>query len=230
MLLTNVGEDNGIAVDRATLADRAADMLRELILTEKLVPEEILAERELSKMLGISRTPLREALRVLAAEGLVEMTPNFRPKVANPSLNQLLDLIDVLSSLERLSCEMTTRRNSEALVEKLEQQIAIMKLLLDDGDDLEFFKCDMEFHNTIVASTGNQPLIITHRQYNAALFRARFMSTQLLARRPLMHEQHSAICGLIKSGDGVAAGSLMNSHLQQLKINLTELFGVREGP
>jgi GntR family transcriptional regulator, rspAB operon transcriptional repressor len=103
-----------------------------------------------------------------------------------------------------------------------------MKAFPDDGSELEFFKVDMDFHKTIVESSGNQPLIRTHRQYNAAVFRARFMSTKWVARRPLMHDQHAAICELLRAGDGAAAGELMKSHLQQLKVNVTELFQARE--
>jgi DNA-binding GntR family transcriptional regulator len=228
MLLNSTSQENGIAVSRETLGDRAADMLRELILLDELKADEILAERKLSDKLGISRTPLREALRVLASEGLVEMTPNLRPRVANPSLDQLLDLIDVLSSLERLACEIVARCQTSAIIDRLEHQVHRMKNFPDDGDELEFFKVDMDFHKTIVESTNNQPLIRTHRQYNAAVFRARFMSTKWVARRPLMHDQHSAICDLLRARNGIAAGELMKSHLQQLKVNVTELFQAKE--
>lgn len=229
MLLNSTSQENGLAISRDTLGDRAADMLRELILIEELKPEEILAERSLSDKLGISRTPLREALRVLASEGLVEMAPNLRPRVANPSLEQLLDLIDVLSSLERLACELVAERHTVEIIERLERQVHRMQSFPDNGDELQFFRLDMDFHKTIVESTCNQPLIRTHRQYNAAVFRARFMSTKWVARRPLMHEQHAAICGLLKERDGAAAGNLMKSHLQQLKINVSELFAARDG-
>lgn len=228
MLLNSTSPENGITINRETLGDKAADMLRELILVEELKPNEILAERSLSDKLGISRTPLREALRVLASEGLVEMAPNLRPRVANPSLEQLLDLIDVLSSLERLACELVAGDHTAAIIGHLERQVRQMQSFPDNGHEIEFFKLDMDFHKTIVESTGNQPLIRTHRQYNAAVFRARFMSTKWVARRPLMHEQHSAICDLLKARDGSAAGDLMKSHLQQLKVNVSDLFAARQ--
>lgn len=211
-------------VSRATLADRTADLLREKILLEELKPDEILGERELSAKLGVSRTPLREALRMLASEGLVDMQANLRPRVAAPSLEQVLDLIDVLSSLERLACELLGQSITEETSQKLDFLIQQLGSFPDDGDALDFFNIDMEFHRTIVAATGNQPLITTHRQYNAAVFRARFMSTKWIERRPLMQEQHSEIANLIRSGLSAKAGQLMKDHLQQLKVNVTELY------
>lgn len=225
MLLRNHEQESGVS--RETLADRAADLLRHQILLEKLKPNEILAERDISERLGVSRTPLREALRMLASEGLVEMKANLRPRVADPSLDQILDLIDVLSSMERLACEMLAAKANRVVLAKLEKQIHALGTFPDDGDELEFFNIDMEFHKTIVWGTQNQPLIRTHSQYNAAVFRARFMSTKLVARRPLMQEQHHEIAELIRKGDGTAAGSKMKDHLQQLKVNVTDLYNAR---
>lgn len=220
-------QGNETAVSRSTLADRAADLLRELILLDKLKPNEILAERDISEKLGVSRTPLREALRTLASEGLVEMQPNLRPRVADPSLEQILDLIDVLSSLERLACEILAEKHSSAVISRLEKHIELLGTFPDDGDELEFFNIDMDFHKTIVAGTDNRSLIMTHGQYNAAVFRARFMSTKWVARRPLMQEQHSEIAELIRRRDGAAAGEMMKDHLQQLKVNVTDLYNAR---
>ncbi len=84
---------------RRTLADEAADALRELILLEKLKPGIPVPERDLASVLGISRTPLREALKILEHEGLVEYSSTRRPFVANPSLLELADLSLVRWSL-----------------------------------------------------------------------------------------------------------------------------------
>lgn len=223
MLLNQIGEGS-LTVNRDTLADKTADLLRNSILLEELKPNQVLAERELSEKLGVSRTPFREALRILATEGLVVMAPNLRPRVANPTLEQVLDMIDVLSSLERLAGELLGSRITDDTLSKLDKAVARMGTFPDDADELEFFNIDMDFHRTIVAATGNQQLITTHGQYNAALYRARFMSTRLTARRPLMREQHAEIVELFRLKNGTAAGLAMRTHLQQLKINIGELF------
>lgn len=227
MLLNRI-DDGQLTVNRETLADKTADLLRNLILVDELKPNQVLAERDLSEKLGVSRTPLREALRVLATEGLVVMVPNLRPRVANPTLDQVLDMIDVLSSLERLAGELLGSRITDEILSKLDVHVACMGTFPDDGNELEFFNIDMDFHKTIVASTGNQQLITTHGQYNAALYRARFMSTKLTARRPLMREQHAEIVELFRLKNGTAAGIAMRTHLQQLKVNISEFFEVQK--
>lgn len=228
MLLSSTSKDGGIGVDRTTLAGRTADKVRELILVETLKPGAVLAERDLSAQLGVSRTPLREALRILATEGLVEMSPNLRPRVANPSLDQLMSLLDVLSALERLACEIAAEKRDPELFENLNGLVEQMRNSPDEGDPLEFFKIDMKFHSAIVEHSENPPLITTHGQYNSAVYRARFMSTQWIARRPIMHDQHSAIANLLESGDGMAAAELMRAHFRQTAINVREMYQAKQ--
>jgi DNA-binding GntR family transcriptional regulator len=217
-----------LTVSRDTLSDRAADRIRDLILVEDLKPHEVLAERELAEKLGISRTPLREALRVLAAEGLVEMEANKRPRVCDPSLEQLLDLVDVLAVLERLAGETAALRITEEELARIEELVIRLETFPDDGDALEYFRTDMRLHSTIVEASGNQPLLRTHDQYNAALFRARFMSSRWASRRPLMNVQHRSFLVSLRARDGKAAGAAMFDHLMQLKANLQALFRERE--
>lgn len=228
MPLDQDSADNNMMVSRSTLSDRAADRLREQILVEELKPGQVLAERELALQLGVSRTPLRDALKILATEGLVELVPNLRPRVANPSLDELLDLVDVLASLERLSGELIVKKISDETVDELADLVAQMRNTPKDGEELDFFKLDMKFHRTIVSATNNQALIKTHQQYNAAVFRARFMSSRWKARRPLMHDQHGEVVDMIKEGNGRKVGKILFSHLMQLKRNITELWKLKE--
>jgi DNA-binding GntR family transcriptional regulator len=216
-----------LVVSRDTLSDRAADRIRDLILIEELKPHEILAERELADKLGISRTPLREALRVLAAEGLVEMEANKRPRVCDPSLDQLLDLVDVLAVLERLAGETAATRITNEVLIRLEELVDRLETFPDDGDALEYFRTDMKLHATIVEASGNQPLLRTHSQYNAALFRARFLSSRWASRRPLMNIQHRSFITLLRERNATAAGAAMFDHLMQLKANLKALYQER---
>ena len=223
MLVPNVAADD-IAVDRSTLPDRAANLLREQILLEKLKPGEILAERQLALKLGVSRTPLRDALKILATEGLVEIIPNLRPRVANPSLEQLLDLVDVLASLERLAGELAAVTMSNETISELKDITSKMRTIPKDGNEMDFFKLDMSFHSAIVRSTKNAPLVKTHHQYNSALFRARFMSTRWVDRRPLMHDQHDEVIEMLGEHKSKETGMILFSHLMQLEKNLTDIY------
>ena len=224
MLLDDPSLKDDIANVRDTLSARVADLLRDWILVEKLAPRQVLAERELSEFIGVSRTPLREALRILAAEGLVEMVPNRRPRVADPTLEQLLDLLDVLAALESLAGEKAAGNIDPADIAAMERIIDRLANFPQDGDPLDYFRLDMEFHRTIVRASSNDALIKTHAQYNAAVFRARFMSTRWATRRPLMQQQHAGILEALKQGDGQATAARIHEHLMQLKQNISELY------
>jgi DNA-binding GntR family transcriptional regulator len=227
MLLEVRRKPDDLLVQRDTLSDRAADRLRELILIEELKPGHILAERELAERLGVSRTPLREALRILASEGLVEMEANRRPRVVDPSLEQLLNLVDVLAALERLAGSVAAQRITAEALSNLYKLVSKLENFPEDGNELEFFDTDMSIHSGIVAASDNQPLQRTHAQYNAALYRARFLSTRWRARRPLMNEQHHKIIDLLRDRKGEEAGDAMHAHLMQLKVNIADLMSER---
>jgi len=95
--------DSPLARPRKSLAEEAADALHNLILLEKLAPGAAIPERELAEALGISRTPLRDAMHLLAIEGLVEYSATRRPRVANPSIEELTQNLAVLGALEALA-------------------------------------------------------------------------------------------------------------------------------
>ena len=98
---------------RRSLSAETADKLRELILLEKLPPGMHIPERDLAEVLGISRTPMREALRILESEGLVDHTPTRRSRVANPSPEELAQSMKVLGTLEALGGELACTHASE---------------------------------------------------------------------------------------------------------------------
>ena len=118
--LTSLVTDEDIKLSqRRSLSTETADKLRELILLEKLPPGMHIPERDLSEALGISRTPMREALRILEAEGLVDHTPTRRSRVANPSVEELSQSMKVLATLEALGGELACTHADEAQLEAI---------------------------------------------------------------------------------------------------------------
>jgi len=186
-------------LERKSLAERVADELRDLVLLEKLAPGANIPERETAAALGVSRTPLRESLRILASEGLVDIEPNRPPKVADPSLAELRSLLEVQGALEALA-------GDDAEIEKIIAIEATMRSTSDTSDPLEFFQLDMTFHSLIVAASGNGPLISTHQHYNARLWRARFISSRQRVNR--------------QSRDGKACAQALKNHLHAGYINI----------
>ena len=183
---------------RKSLAADAADNLREFILLGKLAPGMPVRERDLAEAFGISRTPLKEALRILEAEGLIAYGPTRRPVVADPSLEEINDWLRVQGALEALAGELACDVASDKAIAEIERLNKAIKGARDSEGQLEAFRCDMAFHDAIVAASGNRSLFETHSTYNARLWRVRFLSSQRLVSRDITRREHEEIveaCG-----------------------------------
>jgi DNA-binding GntR family transcriptional regulator len=206
---------------RRSLADEAADRLRDLILLERLAPGTPVSERELAEVLGISRTPLKDALRLLEVEGLVDYGPTRRPRVADPSIDELHDYITVLGALEALAGEAACSKASDAELEAISGLAAQMENGPEDA--LAFFHLDMAFHRAIVAAAHNAPLAETHRQYNARLWRARFLSSRQVDRRANTLAEHGRIANALAARDAARTSAALRDHLRSAVDNVARI-------
>jgi len=207
-------------IERKSLAERVADELRDLVLLEKLAPGSNIPERETAEALGVSRTPLRESLRILAAEGLIEIEPNRPPKVADPSIAELGSLLEVQGALEALAGELACKQASDGAIKKIVDIEGTMSSTSETSNPLKFFQLDMRFHSLIVAASGNEPLIRTHQHYNARLWRARFISSRQRVNRPGTLEQHAQIVRTLLERDGKACAQALKNHLHAGYLNI----------
>ncbi len=214
--------------DRKSLSEDAADKLRELILLEKLSPGTPVPERDLAEGLGISRTPMKEALRTLEAEGLIEYGPTRRPRVADPSLHEITQNIQVLGALEALAGEMACESASDAEVIGVADLNAAMHALPLNVAPLEFFHLDMAFHARIVGAAQNAPLAKTHAQYNARLWRARFMSSRQIERRANTLAEHDEILAALRDRDAARIALAMRQHLNSTSVNVARIRDEKE--
>jgi len=207
-------------LERKSLAEQVADELRDLVLLEKLVPGATIPERETAEALGVSRTPLRESLRILAAEGLVDIEPTRPPKVAAPTIEELGNLLQVQGALEALAGELACQHANKATIEKIVEIEATMRSTSDVSDPLKFFQLDMTFHSLIVGATGNEPLMHTHQHYTSRLWRARFISSRRRVNRPGTLEQHALIVQALINKDGAACAKALKNHLHSGYLNI----------
>ena len=212
--------ETGAIPPRKWLAEQAADTLREFILLGKLAPGVAVPERELAKALNISRTPLKEALRSLENEGLIVYSPTRRPRVADPSLDELAQNLAVLGALEALAGEMACEKATESEIAKAAELEERMRLADIDTNPLRFFGWDMDFHTTIVQAARNAPLLGTHRTYNARLWRARFISSKMRTARDQTLGQHEDILAALISRDGKECARHLRRHLEAAIVNI----------
>ena len=208
---------------RPSLANEAADKIRDMILLEKLPPGAILPEQKLSAALKISRTPLREAIRILSNEGLVVFHARSA-RVANPSVADIEQYMNVLGALEGLA-------GSQAAVHATDAELTHIKLLCefmthnrDQMDPLTSFNKDMEFHTSIIKAARNAPLLETHRQYNARLWRARYISSQRKTGTEITRQEHIAIVEALLRRDAAATSASMVQHLHTGVHNIRQVY------
>lgn len=220
---------SGVSLARpASLADEAANAVREMILLEKLPPGTALPERDLSDALGISRTPLREAIRILANEGLVEFSASRRPRVADPTLDEITDTLQVQGALEALSGELACAKASDAELDRIARLNEEMLAYSGKEDPVTSFKRDMAFHTAIVAASGNAPLAETHATYNARLWRARFLSSQRTVSRESTRAEHAMIVDALLKRDAQESARVLKLHLRTAVTNIKMALEERE--
>lgn len=207
-----------------TRAEQIATQLRRDILRGVLVPGAPIKERDNAAEMGVSRTPMREAIRILSKEGLVILRPSRSPVVADPTLKEVGDAIEVLSVLEllsvRLACEHATDTEI-AEVRALERQMAEN---YDTLDNLDRFDVDMSFHIAIARASHNEMLAETHAAYLGRLWRARYLSAMRKHSRERVLQQHEAIVRGLEARDVDMAQEHLRGHLEHLLINVQDYF------
>jgi DNA-binding GntR family transcriptional regulator len=204
-----------LQVPRAGLHEQAANKLRTLIVRGDLAPGEPLLEVSLSEALGISRTPLREALKQLAAEGLVELRLNRGAMVAPLRLEELVELFEAVSGIERCAAELAAVRMTAQDVDRLEALQVRIERHRERGELREYFEINQQIHSTIVGFARNGVLKASHDALLARAERARFFALAVDGRWDESVREHRQILGALKARDAVRAGQLLGQHVRR---------------
>jgi DNA-binding GntR family transcriptional regulator len=200
-------------IHRRPLHDEATERIRDLIVEGLLVAGEWINESELCVQLQISRTPLREALKVLAAEGLVELVPRRGARVARLSIREIVDLFEALGGVEGMAAELAAVRMSTADLGKLgELQIAIEQRHKTKAR-LEYFHDNEKLHASIVRFSGNSAIVDIHARLIARVRRARYQAILSESRWSDSVQEHALILAALESRDARRAGELMRQHV-----------------
>ena len=202
-------------MSRTTLADTIVYALTEEIVSKRLPPGEPLDEQRLGERFGASRTPVREALRQLAASGLVALRAHSTPRVAPLDRDRLRDLFDVMAELEALcagkaAAAMDARHRNQ--LETLHEQLGAS---VRASDPAGYRAGNVAFHQLIYAGCGNAYLQELARGTRSRLapFRAAQLESPL--RMAASHAEHAAIMSAIIRGEAAPASALMREHLMR---------------
>lgn len=203
-----------MTISRSTLPEAAAERLRTLIVEGELAPGTKLNERELSERLGVSRTPLREAFRMLAAEGLLVQLPNRGVQVALLSAEDVRDAFEVMAALEGLAGELVVARVTDAEVEGFRALQAEMEAAHAAHDLPAYYRVNREVHDRLNAIAANPVLAGTYRALNARLHALRFRSNLNQAKWDRAVAEHRSMIAALAARDGAALRDLLVRHLR----------------
>lgn len=199
--------------ERRLLHESAVDRLRDMIVQGALVPGAKLNEREICEQLGISRTPLREALKVLSTEGLVELQPNRGAVVATLTEQMLREIFAVIGALEALAGELACRNMTVGQFNEIRALHYQMLAHHARGELAPYFRCNQEIHLAIVKASGNATLAASYRSLNARVRRARYMANLSPARWNQAVAEHEKILDALGRRDAAQLQDLLRNHL-----------------
>ncbi len=195
------------------LRDVVFKALRDAIVNGDLKPGERLMEIQLANKMGVSRTPVREAIRKLELEGLVIMTPRKGAQVAPITEDDLTDVLEVRKALERLAVDLACDKITEETLDKLKEETIKLKIAIKNNDINEIAKKDVEFHDIIYDSTGNKRLVQMINNLREHIFRYRIAYIKDVEQRTLLIEEHSNIVESIINKDKESAINAMVRHI-----------------
>ena len=195
------------------LRDVVFNTLRRAILKGELKPGERLMEIALADKLGVSRTPIREAIRKLELEGLVVMAPRKGAKVASITERDLNDVLEVRKGMEVLAISLACKRITGEELEKLETIEQSFQKLIESGNLTELAEMDVKFHDTIYQATNNQRLVQLLNNLREQMYRYRMEYLRDIAVRRTLAEEHKAICQALRERDEQQAEQYVSIHI-----------------
>jgi len=202
-----------IPVTRAALHQQVAHSLRQMLVENRIVPGAKLNERELSEVLKVSRTPLREAIRMLAAEGLVELLPNRGAVAVELSDADVLNTFEVMSGLEAQSGELAAQRITDAELAEIKAMHYEMLATYTRRDLPAYYRLNAAIHSAINAAAQNPVLTAVYKQVNARLQALRFRSNQDGDKWGAAVQQHEQMIEALSTRNAAAMRVLLVTHI-----------------
>ncbi|GGK01471.1 GntR family transcriptional regulator [Pseudomonas matsuisoli] len=224
--------DDSFKVSRnpVTLREMVLEKLRSAIMNFQLLPGDRLVERDLCERLGVSRTSVREALRHLESEGLVEFADAKGPRVAIITLEDACDLYELRCVLEGMVVQLFTLRARAKDIRALERALENNRKTLQDGELQQVLESVQDFYDVLMEGSGNDIAAGQLRQLQARISYLRATSVSQINRRGSSNQEMERMVEAIKSGDPIAAHKASVDHVRSAaKVALEYLEAKQEG-
>ena len=199
------------------LRDVVFNTLRQAILTGELKPGERLMEIHLANKLGVSRTPIREAIRKLELEGLVTMIPRRGAEVAQITEKSMNDVLEVRRAMDALCEELACDRITPEELQDLKKACDTFEAAVKTDDIKQIAQADVALHDIIVQATGNQRLIQLVNNLSEQMYRYRFEYIKDFSQHERLVEEHKVIYESIVKKDKETASNMAKVHIDNQK-------------
>jgi len=200
-------------IERQSLHDAIVTRLRDMIIEGHLVPGTRINEGQIGAQLGVSRTPLREAIKYLASEGLVELVPSRGAVVKSFGAKEVLDMIEVIRTLEQFAgtraCQLATNNGIGAIRDLHDEMLACYR----SGDRLRYYKLNQAIHSGIVALADNAALSDVHGMLQTRLKRIRFIGHEGPEKWASAVAEHEEMIAALEARDPDRLSAILGRHL-----------------
>lgn len=205
------------------LRELVFESLREAIISAQLRPGERMMEIQLAEEMGVSRTPIREAIRKLELEGLVVMVPRKGAYVAGLSLKDIADVFEIRRALEGLAAELAADRITEEELETLERYLVVIAEQIDNGDIEKVVQTDTDFHTQLYQASRNSRLSQIINNLREQIQRFRTTSLSYPGRMKEALEEHRKIVEAISGRDGETARKVAMEHIENAENSMMSM-------
>jgi len=220
-----------INIVRPVTGQRVYEEIKEAIINNTIKPGSMIQERVIAKKLGVSRTPVREALKKLSAEGLIELIPGRGAMVTKITIEDIREIMQVREPLECLAAKLAAERVTLRDIEYLEAMVSSWKQEIDNTTDIDFVsisRWDIGFHEYIVEIARNNHLAHLLSIIRDQIRRITFMTQDNKHRIETSLSQHIKILEALKRKDPRAAEENMREHMESIRRYYFERFGLKE--
>jgi len=211
-------------LERQRLHDTVVEHLRKFIVEGVLPAGTRLNERELCETLGISRTPLREAFKVLAAEGLLVLSPNRGASVYRMSESEIRETFELMAGLEGFSGELACERITPAELAEIKALHYSMLACRVQNDLPGYYSRNQEIHNRINDAARNSALHNTYQSINRRIMAMRFRSNLHVDKWDRAVHDHEEMIKALEARDGKALSNILRRHLLEKRDAVLQLY------
>ena len=209
---------------RQSLHESLVAPLRDMIVQGELRPGMKVPEEQLCERFGVSRTPIREALKVLAAEGVLHILPHRGAIVARITEDQVAELFPVMASLERLAGRLACERAADADIERVRELHDRMIAHFEAGEEAQYLRCNRLVHEAFFEIAGNPTLSAFYQQILTRIHACRFVMRKSPEHWTAAVEEHAAMIEALAARDGKRLGDLLEVHVMGTTADIAHAF------